>query len=104
MFTELGWTAERVTSGIVWFCIGLFTQWAYQKIFGDLFREMDVLAERIRKNYEIEKKNAEYNWAKSYYKKRAVEEYSQLMQDLAQKMASKKIDLTQPTNGDGAPQ
>jgi hypothetical protein len=79
--------------GAVWFLLGLFIQWAYERIFSDLFQEMDEIANRIRLQREIEARERSFNWGLNFYRRKAVMEYSQQMDGLADKLSSKQIVL-----------
>lgn len=74
------------------FLAGLALQWLYQRIFGDLFRDMERLALDVRAHSEAQEKNSWQQYVSRYFRRKSINAYCERMGNITVEM-QKKIGL-----------
>ena len=77
------------------FCVGLALQWLYQRVFGDLIREMRSMADAARFAERVRQANHEraehYSWVRNYHDIHRVRHYSRNMEDLVKRLGGGRV-------------
>lgn len=85
---------------------GILLNWAYDVIFGSLFRDLDKLAEQVKFERRIQEENAKladdrerFRDIKDFVKRRIVQHVSKKMVSLPDKLSGKPIDPEEEGEG-----